>query len=192
MKPRFAVISIVIGSLLLIASINNVQAQWAAITGSGYGITTDYHGEEAPLMSTVTAFAGTRDSTVATIDFKWLMPDGSVAHTDWAVAVTGPLTTPDDLPPGAPEEIIDWASKYPGIQYWYACAKYEPSVIGDWAVKAVFHNAFGHTLSSAHDKLPVRATSFMVVPEAALGTVAVLLSMFGAFGVYAVRKKRIF
>jgi hypothetical protein len=68
---------------------------------------------------------------------------------------------------------------------------YEPDEIGDWSVKAIFYNGFGQTVDSAEDSFPTRATSFLVIPEAVIGTIAIVLAMFGTLGLFTIKKKHI-
>jgi hypothetical protein len=191
MKLRFTLIPIVIGSLLLIASINNVQAQWAAIKESGYAITTDKHGQIVLIGESVTAWAGTTDSAVDGVEFWWLDPAGNKIVS--RIEIMGPFITPN-CPEGAPREIINWAGNNTNIAVYYAKDTRIPTVVGDWGVQANFYDptAVKTVRGRCSDIIKIRATSFMVVPETTLGTMAVLLSMFGAFGVYTIRKKRIF
>jgi hypothetical protein len=83
----------------------SVLAQWAAIS-SRYAVTTNWHGKDVPLSSTVTATAGTTDSNVKTVEFVWKDPTEDVVW-DVAVSIDGPLTSPN-VPDGATPEIIDW------------------------------------------------------------------------------------
>jgi len=171
-------------ALTLIVTPTIVQAQWPAIN-SGYAVTTNWHGIDVPLGASVTAWAGTTDSTVEKVEFIWKDADGNVVRDEMVTvdATLDKYTTPA-VPPGAPPEIVDWAQKPMnwGITIWYAQDTY-PSVtdpLGDWSVKAKFINAFGQTVSSESDSFPVRATSFNVVPEVSFGTIAILIAMFGA------------
>jgi hypothetical protein len=72
----------------------------------------------------------------------------------------------------------------------YAVDSYSPDVLGDWGVQAFFQGSGGSTKAGIEDVIKIRATSFNVIPEVPVGTIAILLSMFGAFGVFAVKKRK--
>lgn len=185
MKLRFAIVVMVFAGLLLSANTNIVQAGWPAIS-SGYAVTTNWHGIDVPIGELVTAWAGTTDGTVHTVEFVWKDPDDNVAWTD-TISVFGPITTPN-VPNNVPPEIENWGNTNPGTPIWYANCTHNPSewtetVVGDWTVKAKFRNTVeipGQNYTS------FKATSFFVIPEVSFGTIAILLSMFGAL---AIKKK---
>jgi len=210
MKLQFAVVAVLLASLLVLASVNIVQAQWSAID-SGFAVTTNWHGKDVLIGESVTATAGwapalapqnpnnKKSSAVYTVEFVW---HNATGHTIWDVTVTisGPLTTPA-VPPGPlPQEIIDWANLHDGmhyqggnliptITYYYANDTQKPNSLGDWGVQAKFHDS-DHNLQGANsDIIAVKATSFNVVPEVPFGTIVILLSWFGVLGVFALRKK---
>jgi hypothetical protein len=189
MKLQYAVVSILLASLLLLAGINLADAQWNAL-GTGYAVTTNWHGEDVPIGMSVLAIAGTTDIQVEYVNITWLDPDGNPIWED-KVAVFGPYETPD-YPAGVPEEIIDWASDNPGINVWYANATRIPYALGDWGVQARFidyTNPVRSLRGRNTDIIKMRATSFNVVPEVPFGTIAILLGWFGVLGIFALRKK---
>jgi len=192
MKARLAVVAIILASVLFVAGVNTAKAQWPAIKQSGYAITTNWHKIEIPLGALVVATAGTTDLTILTVTFRWHAPNGTVIFQD-TVNVVGPITTPT-VPPNVPQEVIDWANANPGVQYLYAQSTHEiPTtldIVGDWGVQAFFQELGGRQKAGVSDVIQIRATSFNVVPEAPIGTTAILLSMFGALSVFALRKRR--
>jgi hypothetical protein len=196
MKHRFTVAAILLAFLLVIGSANIAQAQWDALS-SGYAVTTNWHGEDVPIGQSITAWAGTTDSLADGVEFRWLDPSGNLAVIPAPrvlVSVLGPYVTPS-VPSGAPQEIVDWAIKYPGQTVWYATNTQGPDVLnilGDWGVQANFYDSDNpvKTLRGRNsDIIKIRATSFNVVPEVPFGTIVILLSMFGALGVFATKKK---
>lgn len=192
MKLRFIVASMLLAGLIIISSANLVRAQWDAL-GSGYAVTTNRHGVDVPIGASVTAWAGTNDTQVQTVEFRWLRPDGSVFGNP-NVPVFGPFVTPA-VPAGVPQEIVDWANRYPGFSVLYASNTQTPDALGDWGVQAFFHdptNSVRSLRGRNSDIIAIRATSFNAVPEMPLGTMVILLSMFGALSVFALRKKKIF
>lgn len=191
MKLRFAVAAILLAGLLVFASTNIAQAQWPAIS-SGYAVTTNWHGQDVPLGEDVFAVAGTTDIEVQKVEFIWLDPGGMVRNQN-TVDVFGPYTTPS-VPAGVPQEISDWAYENPGVTIWYANDTYtDPDIIGDWAVKAHFHDPTDPVKSlkgKNSDTIAIRATSFNVIPEVPFGTITILLSMFGTLGAFILKRKR--
>lgn len=189
MKLRFAICAILFGSLLIFASTSIAYAQWDAIS-SGYALTTDWHGQDGPIGQSVTATAGTTDNVVKAVEFRWLDPSGNVVWNP-DIPVFGPYTTPD-VPDNVtlPQEVIDWANDNPGVSVWYAQNTQIPNVLGDWAVQAIFHNPGKVMRGKNCDMVCMRAPSLHVIPEVPFGTIAILLSMFGALGVFAIKRKR--
>jgi len=185
-KLRSFLAVVLILSLLVLGS-TLVQAQWSALD-SGYAVTTDYHGVDVPLGVEVTATAGTTNSGVKKVEFRWLDPYGNEVFGLISVSVFGPYTTPN-VPPGVPQEIVDWALKNPGIDVYYAQNTQSPERAGDWAVQAIFYDSGGRGHGPFEDKVAIRATSFNVIPEAP-STIVILLGMFGALGVFALKKKQ--
>jgi len=194
MKLQLSVAIVFLVSVALFASVNVAQAQWPAIT-NGYAVTTNWHGSDIPFGQSVVVTAGTTDSQVKRVEFVWHYPNGSVAF-DENVTVSGPLVTPAH-PPDVPEELVDWANQhdgsdpiYPKITYWYAQSTYMPNVLGDWGVQALFRDSGNIRKGQGNQIIKIRATSFNAVPEMQFGTIAILVSMFGALGVFALKKKR--
>jgi hypothetical protein len=187
MKLRFIIAVILLVNLLVFANRNIAQAGWNAIN-SGYGVTTNWHGQDVPLGESVTAWAGTTDDAVEIVEFKWLNHSEDIVWRE-NVSVDGPYLTPN-VPGGAPQEIIDWAeSVEEDTPVWYANNTKIPNSLGNWTVKATFYNVT-HERGKNHSKF--RATSFNVVPEAPFGTIVILLTMLGALGVFALKRKHSF
>lgn len=184
MKPLFAVLAVLFAGLLVLASVNTAEAQWPAIKESGYAVTTNWHGIDVPPWSTVVATAGTTDLSVLQVRFEWHAPDGTTPFDEW-VAVSS-LSTPN-VPLNVPQEVIDWANGEPaGTQYLYAQSTHVVNIIGDWGIQGKFKDTVqirGQGLAA------IRATSLNVVPEVPFGTIVILLSWFGALGVFALRRK---
>jgi len=183
MKTKFAVLTVLFLSLLIIG----VAAQWSAMS-SGYAITTNWHGEEVPIGESVTAWAGTNDSTVKKVEFEWKDPDENLIFNE-NVTIFGPYTTPN-VPSGAPQEIVDWADKYPGRTIYYATNTQAPDVIGDWGVKAIFHDS-GTIQGQDSTIVAMRATSFDVIPEIPIvGTAGATIAMLLGLGLFYRKKKQ--
>jgi len=66
-----------------------------------------------------------------------------------------------------------------------------PDVVGDWGVQGIFYDGEGQgrgPIPDQPEKTAIRARSFHAVPEVA--TIAAVLAMFGALGLFAIKKKR--
>lgn len=173
-------------SIGLLGMITTVYADpWSAI-GSGYAVTSNYQGLIVPPGTTVVVTAGTIDLSVLQVRFEWHAPDGTTPFDEW-VAVSS-LSTPS-VPPNVPQEVIDWANGEPaGTQYKYAQSTHVVNIVGDWGVQAKFKDTVqikGQGLTA------IKATSFNAIPEVPFGTMVIVLSMFGALGVLALKKRRI-
>jgi len=167
---------------LTFAVVSNVLAfDWSGTPiNSGYAVTTDKHGMEVPLGTPVTAWAGTTDLSITEVKFRWLYPNGSefdIVSVYW--------DDPDHT------SVDEWEGQ-PVRQFNNTII---PNVVGDWGVQAIFYNSTGGPgrgpVPTQPYKVAIRARSFFAIPEVAIGTIAILISMFGALGFFAVRKKRI-
>jgi len=172
--------------MIIITLLPSANAQWNAIK-SGYAITTNWHGEDVPAGTPVTAWAGTTNETVYQIRFLWLDPNETIRY-DVIVTDIDYFTTPD-YPPGAPEDIIEWAKNNPDITVWYASNTQTPDSLGDWAVKALFYSPEGHLMNSTVTK--IRATSFNTVPYTPIGTIIIAVTMIAALTTFMTRKRKI-
>jgi hypothetical protein len=172
---KFVLLTLGLLSATLLFSVNSVYAPWATL-GTGYAITSDFHGVDVPIGTEVTVTAGTLDTRVTQVTFRWHRPDESVARE-----VTVPVFTNGDTG--------QWNNGTSALVR-YAVDSYSPDVLGDWGVQAFFQGSGGSTKAGIEDVIKIRATSFNVIPEVPVGTIAILLSMFGAFGVFAVKKRK--
>lgn len=168
MRLRFAVVILLIVSVLFIANTNVAQAGWNSIN-SGYAVTTDWHGEEVPIGTTVKATAGTTNDNVYKIEIYWYDQNQALMH----ISVIYP----------------QWGTVY-GTYCKYANATYTPDTVGDWTVQAIFRAPGGHIRGADEDIVAIRASSFFEVPEVPFGTIAIVLGMIGALGVSRLRTKK--
>jgi len=130
-KQRIAYL-IALTGLLLIAAANVVDAQyarWSAIKETGYAVTSNWQGIDAPLTADVVATAGTTDLTIEYITFRWHDPADNTVWEE-TFAVSGPLVTPS-VPSDVPPEVQEWATDNPGVEYFYAQSTHAPTIIGD-------------------------------------------------------------
>lgn len=178
--------------IMTIAALNIAYANqvggWSPIKETGYAVTSNWFGIDVPLYENVVATAGTTDPDVIKVEFIWHDP-GDNPVWDENVTVSGPLTAPD-VPPNVPDEVVTWATGNPGVKYWYAQSTHSPDVLGDWGVQAIFHNAT-KPKGNSQVNIVIRSTSINVIPEVPLGTIGVIIAMFGAFGLFAIRKRKI-
>lgn len=190
MKLRLFVPVVLVSVLLIVVGMNIVLAQWSAIKDSGYAVTTNWHGEDVPLGEPVTAWAGTTNPEVIKVEFKWHDP-APAENLVWDVNITvfGPYETPD-VPSNVPQEIIDWAEKYPGYTIWYADNTQTPDVLGDWGIQAFFHDS-GNIQGQDSTIVAIRSTSGNVIPEAPLGTIAIALTILAGYSFIVIRKRKI-
>lgn len=174
MKTKYFAITILIFAISLFVSRAYAQNSLA----SGYRITTDHHGTNVILGEKVTAWADTTDLTTDKVLFAWKWEDGE------AIMRTFENETFD----------VWYTYGVPGVEDGTPVRRftdsYAPDIIGNWSVKATFINAFGQTPASENDSFPVRATSFHVIPEVPLGTIAIILTMFASMGFFTIRKRK--
>jgi len=165
-----------LGVIVLLLPLVSVQAyDWSgASINSGYAVTTDWHGEMVPIGETVTAWAGTTDLTIVKVAFRWLRPGGTEA---WP-----------------PVEATDYNDvEWDGLTVREFSSSEVPDELGDWGVQAVFYDDGGHGHGPVPndddaEKVAIRARSFFSVPEVPLGTITILIAMFGALGVLLAKK----
>jgi len=167
--------------LMVLTPVAHATFDWSGTSiNSGYAVTTDWHGELVPLGEEVTAWAGTTDASVVEVKFRWMKPDGA----DWLDY--GYDEGWEEWPAGSGQMVHEWTSSVTPI---------DPSTdIGDWGVQAVFYDTEGHGIGPIPEQpypVAIRARSFFAVPEVAIGTIAVVVAMFGALGFFALKRKHV-
>jgi len=183
MRVKSLGLTIAIGTLVtLIVAIPLVQGavDWTLPynnLSSGYRVTTENFPDPVMIGDPVIAWAGTTNDQIDEVKFRWLPPEGS--GLDPIVAV------------GTDEGYVD----VPGVGrvYQWSNTQY-PNVEGDWGVQAVFYDAAGHGQGPIPDqplKTQIRARSFFAVPEVPIGTITVVVAMFGALGFFALKRKHV-
>ena len=164
---------------ILLISISAVNAPWSTL-GTGYAITSNYHGVDIPPGTPVTITAGTLDSNVVKITFRWHEPPDGNGPVRWEVTV--PIftnCTTGQWNNGTPAEIR------------YAQDTQTPDVLGDWGVQAFFRDSTGKDKAGLTNVIKIKATSFNAVPEVPFGTLAILTAMFGAIAIFAMKRKHV-
>ena len=173
LKSVLAFLLVFIG---LFGMMNSAYAPWSTL-GTGYAITSNYHGKDVPLMATVNVTAGTLDPSVTQVTFKWHRTNDTLVRE-----VTVPVFTNGTSG--------QWNNGDAAL-IRYAVDSFRPDLAGDWGVQAFFQDSAGKNRAGVNNVIKIKATSFNVIPEVPLGTAAILLSMFGALGVFAIKKKRL-
>jgi hypothetical protein len=191
MKAKLLTIgfSAVIVSLLMCSL---VHASWSTLK-TGYAVTSNWEGKLTD--SPVTITAGTLDSTVTSVTFKWLaITDGS---DDYLLDETVPVYT---------NGTIGYWKNGTAAEIRYAESTY---VIDQrfWMVQILFSNSEGESnmfLSNSegenNDNVVkqfywVDATNYdynpvFHVPEIALGTIGASVAVAAALGLFMIKKKR--
>jgi hypothetical protein len=146
-----------------------VSAQAQAL-GSGYAVTSNWHGVDVPIGSEVVVTALTTDPAVAQVVLLWENPGGQILWKD----------TVDVAPNG---------DTYNGDPVYSASAAHVPEDIGDWGVHALFIDDDGQTIWDIENIVAIRSTSFNVIPEIPLiGTAGASIAMLLGF-TYKMKKK---
>ena len=165
-----------LSSLAVAFLVSAVYAPWSTL-GTGYAITSDYHGIDVMPGTTITVTAGTLDASVVEVTFRWHMPNDT-ARWEETVAVSTNGTTGQ------------WNNGTTAL-IRYAQSTRIPDVLGDWGVQAFFQDSTGREKSGLEDVIKIRATSFNVVPEIPLiGTIGATAAMFLGLGLYMTRRKK--
>jgi hypothetical protein len=146
---------------------------------SGYRVTTENFPDPVIIGDPVIAWAGTLNPDIDEVKFRWNYPDGSGQDPIIAVgAYAGYVDVPDV-----------------GRVYQWTDTQY-PDVAGDWGIQAVFydHDNPGEGIGPIPEQpffTEIRARSFFSIPEVAIGTIAVIVAMFAALGLFAMKRKRV-
>jgi len=146
---------------------------------SGYRVTTENFPEPIMIGDPVVAWAGTTNLDIDEVKFRWNYPDGS--GLDPIIAVGTPAGTVDV--PG-----VGLVKQWNNTQY--------PTVEGDWGIQGVFYdfenpgNGIGPIPAQPYP-VEIRARSFLSVPEVAIGTIVAVVAMFGALGLFALKRRHV-
>jgi hypothetical protein len=177
MRVKYVGVTIALFALISLASVAYATFDWSKTSiDSGYAVTTDWHGMEVPLGEEVTAWAGTTNLNITEVKFVWLRPDKTKAWMDVVTTYT--------------EEW--WGDLY--VREFNATRI--PDEVGDWGVRVSFYTdppsgeGVGPILEQSL-KTAIRARSFFAIPEVPIGTIAVIIAMFGALSVFALKKKHL-
>ena len=173
MKTKITFVVILLVSLVVLLPEVNAYDWSKTPINSGYAITTDWFPNEVPIGEPVTARAGTTNLNITTVWFRWLRPDETEAWPPFEVT-----TYTNDTWEGKTVRV------FLNTQY--------PDEVGDWGIQAIFYDEDGHgtgPLQLPDPKVAIRARSFFAVPEVPYGTIAIIIAMFGALTIFAIKKK---
>jgi len=149
---------------------------------SGYRVTTENFPDPVMLGDPVIAWAGTTNGGIDEVRFRWLPPEGSSFDPFIIVGTNeGYVDVPDV------GLVYQWSSTYTPM---------DPDEIGDWGIQAVFYDYDqpGNGIGPIPDYpffARITARSFFAVPEVPIGNIAVVVAMFGALGLFALRRKHV-
>jgi len=177
-------LKIILISISILVLANIVYAPWSTL-GTGYAITSNYHGIDVPPGTPITVTAATLDPNVVQITFRWHRPPDGNGPVAREVAV--PVVTSPYPPPNVPQEVIDYVNS---TTIWYAQDTWAPDELGDWGVQAFFQDSTGKDRAGLKNVISIKATSFNTIPEIPLGTIAATAAMIFALGFFMVKKKK--
>ncbi len=140
--------------------------------GSGYAVTSDWHGKEVPPGTTVTVTAMTTDDTITQVTFLWKDPDGNVMF-----------------------EVVDNTATADGEFEGKTIFTFSSAEVvndqGDWGVQALFQDGEGKTKEGIEEVVSIKATSFFVVPDLPfIGTLGATMAGLLGLGLLAVKRKK--
>jgi len=187
MKNRIVFVLSVFGIFVLLSVLNSGLAFADELKGStggslnalnsGYAITRwpwdggeIYPGESATVRAATTQPPHPEATHVV---FRWNRPDGSQFDVG-----PKPLTLSGDTWDGKP--------------IWNAYDTQTIDMVGDWGVQALFQDAEEKLMgpNDPYETVAIKAISWHAVPEVPFGTIATMLCMLGALGVFAIMRPR--
>jgi hypothetical protein len=147
--------------------------------GSGYAVTSDWHGKDVPPGTLVTVTAMTTDDTITQVTFLWKSPSGNTVFTD----VDNTRETDGQI---EGKDIFIFSSAQTPKTAGYSFET------GDWGVQAMFQGPDGKTKEGVEEVVSIKATSFFVVPDIpVIGTLGATGAALLALVVFKARKKRL-
>jgi hypothetical protein len=167
---------------ILICSL--VHASWSTL-GTGYAVTSNING--TPVAGNpVTIIAGTLDSTVKVVTFRWLAPPNG----------SGECLLDETVPVYTNGTIGQW-NNGTQTEIRYAQSTYKVYE-GEWKVQVIFHSSEGEAIAEKTFRIDVEDNSLVPtdtgtifhVPELPLGTIGATVAMAAALGLFMIKKKR--
>ena len=139
---------------------------------------------------TITGSAATNDTNVAFVKFVWHYPNGTAYQTDIVnthTASGGSSCLTDATKYTGSVSHDNVANTGTGFNCW-ADDFTIPDSLGDWGMQAFFCSE--DQTCTGSDKVAIRAISFNVLPESAIGTVALVGASAAALGGFFVLQSR--
>ena len=154
--------------LLSLLAVSSCIALVGAVKPPEYDITNEYHGIDCPIGADVHVVASTTDLSVYQVTFRW---HDLTRPNVWQDAVTTYTTSTD------------------GKTRTFTAPVHAPDTTGNWGVQGFFQGPDGTTQAQVEDVVQIKATSFFVVPESALGALAAMGAGVAAFSVIKLKHK---
>lgn len=161
-----------------------VYASWSTL-GTGYAVTSNIDG--TPVAGNpVTIIAGTLDSTVETVTFRWLAPPNG----------SGECLLDETVPVYTDGTIGQWNN---GTQSEIRYAQSTFKVYqGEWKVQVIFHSSEGEAIAEKSFRIDVEDSGLVPTdtgtifhtPELPIGTIGATVAMVAALGLFTIKKKR--
>jgi len=170
-----SLITLLVFVVVLTLSASAINAVYAGNSlGSGYEVTSNWHGIDVPLGSTVIVTARTTDASVDQVTFLWKDPAEDLAF-------------PPDVD-NTPEP----DGMYDGKPVRKFTSTHVVNIIGDWGVQALFQDmSNGKTKEGIEHVVRTKATSFLMIPEIpVIGTAGTAIAMLLGLGVFSARRKK--
>jgi len=141
--------------------------------GSGYAVTSDWHGKNVPPGTLVTVTAMTTDDTITQVTFLWKTPSGNTIFTDV-------------------DNTREVDGQFEGKDIFTFSSAHTQNVTGDWGVQALFQGPDGKTKEGIEEVVSIKATSFFVVPDIpVIGTLGATGAALLGLVLFNARKKRL-
>jgi len=181
-----SILAILVICIISMAAVSPVQAPLSSLS-SGFAVTTDYHErhiDEILPGTPVTAMAA----------FIVQSEDPLTPAVEWIQFIWRASDTMErDHREDPPFYTGTWTDKQ-GITHtiYYLNDTFTPTTPGPWGIQAIFRGEGGTIMGqdTADPAFSIKAISFAVVPEVPFGTIAIIVAMFGALGLFTIRKRR--
>jgi hypothetical protein len=147
-------------AFMLLAILATVMLASAKPIHYDYSVTSNFHGIDVPLGSTVTVTATTTAPQILVDDVTFLWKNAN-GHIEFTVVV--------DVSGGQ------------------AQSARQPNSLGEWGVQAIFQGPDGRKVGDLTEVVAIRATSFFYLPEYEFGG---LLAVGACFAGFVAFKKR--
>jgi len=116
--------------------------------------------------------------------------DGGEIYPGESATVRAATTQPPH--PEATHVVTLSGDTWDGKPIWNAYDTQTIDMVGDWGVQALFQDAEEKLMgpNDPYETVAIKAISWHAVPEVPFGTIATMLCMLGALGVFAIMRPR--